>query len=259
MNKIFKIIKMIFNFIIFGLVLSFVFVVCLQRFSNNEISFLDYRIFTVISGSMDPKYSIGDVLLAKEVKPWDIEVGDEVSYLGDKGQFNNKVVTHDVVRVLKCTNIGDVIGTASDDNIGISYLSESDKKTCISVYGELNNKYIFETKGVANLTSDPLVKEDQLYGKIVRKNYVLTFVYGLVSKPTGMLLFVIVPLFYIIGSEFLSFLLEKEEERREKSVKNEEKNIEEVSEEKENIKKDKKSSNEKIKKNNNKKKDNLKK
>ena len=32
----------------------------------------------------------------------------------------------------------------------------------------------------------------------------------------GMFFCVIIPLFYIIGSEFLSFLLDKEEDRREK-------------------------------------------
>ena len=44
----------------------------------------------------------------------------------------------------------------------------------------------------------------------------LTFIYKLVAKPTGMLIFVIIPLFYVIGSEFLGFLLDREEERRAK-------------------------------------------
>ena len=43
----------------------FVLVVCMQRFSNNELSFLNYRMFTVVSGSMIPKYNIGDVVTYK--------------------------------------------------------------------------------------------------------------------------------------------------------------------------------------------------
>ena len=54
MKSIFKYLKPILNIVITIFVLSFVLVVCMQRFSNNEISFLDYRIFTVISGMRLP-------------------------------------------------------------------------------------------------------------------------------------------------------------------------------------------------------------
>ena len=117
MKKIFKYIKAIINVFVVVFVLSFVLVVCMQRFSNNELSFLNYRMFTVVSGSMIPKYEIGDVLLAKETKPEKIERGDAVSYLGTKGQFKDKVVTHEVIEI------------------------EVDE----------NGKYWFYTKGVANL------------------------------------------------------------------------------------------------------------
>ena len=79
-----------------------------------------------------------------------------------------------------------------------------------------NGKYWFYTKGVANLSVDPVVGEDQIYGVIVGEMKLLTFIYRLVDKPTGMFIFVIIPLFYVIGSEFLGFLLDREEERRAK-------------------------------------------
>ena len=182
MKKIFKYVKTVFNVFVVIFILAFVLVVCMQRFSNNELSFLNYRMFTVVSGSMVPKYEIGDVLLAKEIKPEKIERGDAVSYLGNKGQFKDKVVTHEVIEI------------------------EVDE----------NGKYWFYTKGVANLSVDPIVGEDQIYGVIVGKMNLLTFVYKLIAKPTGMLIFVIIPLFYVIGSEFLGFLLDREEERRAK-------------------------------------------
>ena len=69
LKKIFRIIKGIFNFIIVLFVLAFVFIVCLQRFSDNKFSFMSYRMFTVVTGSMEPKYNIGDVLIAKETEP----------------------------------------------------------------------------------------------------------------------------------------------------------------------------------------------
>ena len=185
MKKAFKYIKQIINVVIIIFVVSFAIVVCLQRFSNNEIAFMNYRLFTVVSGSMKPKYDIGDVLLAKEVDPSKIKNGDDISYLGEVGNFKDKVVTHQVIKIEK----------------------------------DENGKYLFHTKGIANLTEDPVVKEEQVYGKIVHEAKLLSFVYGLVAKPAGMFIFVIVPVFYIIGSEFLSFLLEQDEKKRNKSKK----------------------------------------
>ena len=186
MKNVFKYVKTIVNILVVTFVLMFVLVVALQRFSNNEISFLNYRLFTVVSGSMEPKYSIGDVLLAKSVDVKDIEVGDAISYLGNSGQLKNKVITHEVIEI-------------EIDNEG---------------------KYLFHTKGLANVAEDPIVKEEQVYGVIVHEAKILSLIYALVAKPLGMLLFVIIPLFYVIGSEFLSFLLDREEERREKNHKN---------------------------------------
>lgn len=185
MKNALKYVKKIVNVVLIIVVVAFAIVVCLQRFSNNEIAFLNYRLFTVVSGSMAPKYEIGDVLLAKEVEPSKIKKGDDISYLGAVGNFKNKVVTHQVIEIKK------------DDN----------------------GKYLFHTKGIANLTEDPIVKEEQVYGKIVYEAKLLSLVYSIVAKPTGMFVFVIIPVFYIIGSEFLSFLLEKDEEKRNKTKK----------------------------------------
>ena len=100
-NKVFKIGSIIFKIIIFIAMIGFVLSVCLQRFSNNKLSIFNFRMFTVISGSMEPKYKIGDVLIAKEIKPEKIKVGDTISYLGNVNSFKDKVVTHQVVGIEK--------------------------------------------------------------------------------------------------------------------------------------------------------------
>lgn len=183
LKKIFNIIKGIINTIIVLIVISFVLMVCLQRFSNNRVSFLNYRMFTVITGSMEPKYNIGDVLIAKETKPSDIRVGDAISYLAEKGEVKNNVVTHEVVNITK----------------------------------DENGKYLFHSKGIANLIEDPIVHEDQLYGVVVYKTRLLSLVRKIISTDTGMLLLVIIPVIYIVVSEMIAVLIEKEEKRREKS------------------------------------------
>ena len=178
-----KILKVILNIIkgIIGIALAgFAIVVFLQRFSNNRLSFFNYRMFTVISGSMEPRYMIGDVLISKEVEPSTIKVGDTISYLGKRGDFKDKVITHEVVSIEK----------------------------------DSNDKYIFHTKGLTNIVEDPLVGEDQLYGVVKGKSFVLSIIYKIVGTKIGFYLFIIIPLLYIVGSEIVMTLLDKEEERR---------------------------------------------
>ena len=179
MKKAFKILKIVFNTIITTFVILFLLMVCLQRFSNNEVSFFNYRMFTVASGSMAPQYNVGDVLIAKETAPENVKVGDSLTYLGSSGSFTGKVVTHEVTRIVKA-----------------------------------DGKYIFHTKGKANLIEDPPVHEEQVYGVIVWNPKILSFIYKIVGTKYGLFVFVVLPIFYIIGSEMLTAMLENEAKRR---------------------------------------------
>ena len=57
---------------------------------------LGYRVFNVISGSMEPKYSVGDLIYVKEVDPKDIKVGDAITFILNEDLV---VATHRVVRI----------------------------------------------------------------------------------------------------------------------------------------------------------------
>ena len=57
---------------------------------------LGYRVFNVISGSMEPKYSVGDLIYVKEVDPKDIKVGDAITFVLNEDLV---VATHRVVRI----------------------------------------------------------------------------------------------------------------------------------------------------------------
>ena len=182
LKKIFRIIKSIINIVIVLFVIAFVLIVCLQRFSDNKFSFLSYRMFTVVTGSMEPKYKIGDVLIAKEKAPDEIKIGDAISYLATKGSIKDKVVTHEVVDITK----------------------------------DENGDYLFHTKGLVNLVEDPVVSANQLYGVVIYKSKILSFIHKIIGTSMGMFLFVIVPILYIIISEMITMLIEKEEKRRNK-------------------------------------------
>ncbi len=181
-NKVVKIIAGIIKGIFMLMIILFIFMVCLQKFSKNEISLFNFRIFTVISGSMEPKYKIGDVLISVETDPKDIKVGDVVSYHGEKRDVKGKIVTHQVINI------------EQDDS----------------------GKYYFHTKGICEscLVEDPVVSENQLYGVVKYKVKSLSFIYKVVGTNVGLFVFIILPLLYIIGSEFIYSLIEKEEEKR---------------------------------------------
>ena len=173
-----RIFKVLFTIII----IAFILIVYLQRFSDNKISFFNYRMFTVVSSSMDPMYKIGDVLLAKKTGFEDIKVGDSISYMGEKGDVKNKIVTHQVIKIEK---------------------SEE-------------GKFLFRTKGIGNLIEDPIVNENQVYGKVVYKTIILSTIYRIVSTNLGFYLCIVVPLIVIIGYEIFSTMMEKEDKKRKK-------------------------------------------
>ena len=59
---------------------------------------LGYRVFTVISGSMEPVYSVGDLIYVKEVDPNTVKVGDDITFVVNQDLV---VATHRVIEIDK--------------------------------------------------------------------------------------------------------------------------------------------------------------
>ena len=66
-SKIFKIIYGTFKGTIITVLVLYVSFLAFQRFSDNG-SIGGYRMFTIVTGSMEPEYTIGDVILVEETK-----------------------------------------------------------------------------------------------------------------------------------------------------------------------------------------------
>ncbi len=146
-NKILKRLYAFVKVIITIFLLMVLFIVVLQRFSNNNITIGGIRIFCVISRSMSPQYEIGDILITKKVPAQSLEVDDVVTYVGNKNDFEGVVITHKIIS--KTTRDG---------------------------------KYYFITKGIANETSDPEISYDQIYGKVVYKSFFVSAISRLMSN-----------------------------------------------------------------------------
>lgn len=183
-NKFFKVLFTIIKIIVWVFILCVVAIVLVQRIFDNKISIGDYRMFTIVTGSMKPEYDIYDVVIVKNSELDDIEVGDDVTYLGAEGSFNDKIVTHRVIDI--------------DKNDG---------------------EYTFTTKGTANDVADPLVKGNQIYGKVIYKPALLSFLSHILNNSYGFYFLIFVPIAFLIFLEILDHIKNKEEEDEEGSDK----------------------------------------
>lgn len=176
-NKALKIIGNILYILLFIVVILMLIVVILQRASNNTISLGGYRIFTVATGSMVPKYEVSDVLVAKEIDPSEIKVGDDIVYLGKEGSFKDKVVTHQVISI-----------------------------------EEENGNYKIITKGIANIEQDPEITQDQVFGKIVYKVKTLSFIGKMISNIYIFYFVIFIPIALIIFKQIKNIASAHEED-----------------------------------------------
>ncbi len=140
-NKVIRVLLNIIKSILYVIVVAILLVIIVQKVSNNNVAIGGIRIFTIVTGSMEPVYNIGDILVSAKTDPANIKVGDNVTYLGSKGDLKDLIITHQIVNV------------SHDDN-----------------------GYHFVTKGVNNEIADPGIDANQIYGKVIYKTILLSFV-----------------------------------------------------------------------------------
>ena len=164
-NKVLKFIGNVLYTLMFILVVLLLVVVIMQRVSNNTITLGGFRMFTVATGSMIPVYDVGDILISKEIKPGKIKPGDDIVYLGKKGTFAGKIVTHRVNSIEK----------------------------------QEDGNYKIITQGVANNVADPEIDQTQVLGKVMCEIGILSFMqkmmknvyvfYFVIFIPVGILVY----------------------------------------------------------------------
>ena len=174
-----SIIYKIIRSILYAFVALLLIVIIVQRVSNNNLSIGGFRVFMIVSESMKGEYEIGDILVSKYVSEDKIHVGDNVTYLGEEQEMKGLIITHKVVRKYK-----------------------QDGKT------------IFVTKGLINEVEDPEITYEQIYGKVIYKTFVLSFIARMMNnKLTYYILFVAIAI--IMSIEITSAIFEARREEKE--------------------------------------------
>ena len=188
-NTLLKIIGKILYILLFILVILMLVIVILQRATDNSVALGGYRIFTVATGSMVPVYEVGDILIAKEIKPEEIKVYDDLVYKGKEGSFKDKVVTHRVLSIQ-----------------------------------EENGTYKIITKGVANTEQDPEITQEQVYGKVIYQVKSLSFISKMISNIYVFYFLIFVPIAFIIFKQIKNIVesYKDDEDEEEDEDENEE-------------------------------------
>ena len=200
-KKILKIVFKILYQILIIMCVLLIAIIVFQKITDSNRSIGGYRIFRVITGSMEPEYDIGQVVISKQIDPNDINVGDDIVYLGTYGEYNGKIIMHEVVAIDK------------DEN------------------GNLN----FHAKGLhSSSVEDPQIKPHQIYGIVKFKSGLLTILYKLATSIYSAFIIVTILVlnvfisFKFSGSNVIQQLEEQydEEEYDEEYIEDDEQEIE---------------------------------
>lgn len=136
-------------------------------FQNKNI--LGYHTYVIASNSMYPVLKYGDVVLVKEIDFNTINKGDIITYYGKEGEVKDKIITHEVIDILK-----------------------------------ENDTTVLKTKGRANTGVDPYVYKDQVYGKFVYRFTLLSLLSKIIRDKIGFVICILIPFSILFILEFIS-------------------------------------------------------
>ena len=183
MKILFKIIKGIITIFLLAVLILVIF----QKFTGNRLTIGNVYIFQVASESMIPEYKIGDVIVVKKTPCDNINIGDDVTYYGQKSDFKNLIITHRVID--------------KENREGTDY---------------------FITKGLANNVEDPEIACSDIYGKVFYKTVLFSFI-GRLMTNIVVYYFLCISVFVCFAYEVITSFFVKDEDDDDSSDEDEEK------------------------------------
>ena len=131
------------------------------RFSGVTLEVGKFRMFMIITGSMEPKYKVGDFVIISKINPDNLNEGDIIAFISQDGETNGEVIIHRVCSI--------------------------------------RENHTFTTRGDANPTEDSYtVEESQILGKVTNHLSLLGSINRIFLKTWVFLTFIATPLGVII-------------------------------------------------------------
>lgn len=178
---------------LFGL---FIFVTVLNASAGKVPSVFGYSFLQVQTGSMEPEYPVGSIVIAKKTDTKELKTGDVISFYSTDKEISQKVVTHRITEI-------------SSNMKGVP---------------------TFTTKGDANNIEDrESVSSIMVIGKVVYSiGTVGGSVISVLKNPNVIFFFIVLPLIFITFGEAVNLVTmivnskeEKKEEENERPEKTE--------------------------------------
>lgn len=140
-----------------------------QKFIFKSNGILGYSVYVIVTDSMSPDLEVGDIIIDKKVDSSTIKVNDIITYIGMESDYKDKIITHKVKNII-----------------------------------EEDGKLIFYTKGTVNNTVDPAVYEEQIYGKLIYKFKIVSFISKIVRSKYGFVFIIFIPLVLLSVKELIN-------------------------------------------------------
>lgn len=159
-------------------------IVAYQKIGNHNVKVGDYRVITVMSKTMEPSYKKGDIVIIKSVDQSELIKGDDIAYLSGGLKKNAKLMFE---------RINDVV-----------------------VYEDGNVEFI--TSGIKTPSNETTVKEDQIYGKLIYKTYLISTLGRFASKPITYVILVVIPVVLFVIFKLRNLLSNFKQNKKEKKL-----------------------------------------
>lgn len=167
MKKVMKVISGILFCLLFVITTFFVG----MKFLGEDPSVFGYSMYYILTGSMEPQISAGDIIISETVTPEELVVGDVITYKGEVGDVKGKMITHEIIDIT-----------------------------------EENGEVSFITKGCANIIEDPPVYSHQIVSKMTVKLPFVGKIFSVINSKWGFFIIIIVPLAVLLIHEVVSLV-----------------------------------------------------
>ena len=161
---------------IFALIICFSLFVVSLRFLGETPDIFGYSFYYVLTESMEPEIMAGELILCESVEPEELQVGDIITYSGESGSLQGKIITHKIVDI---------------------------------------KDGVFTTQGVANDIPDPPVSASQILSKYVVTIPFAGILFSLINSKFGFIFIVVIPLIILIVNELTVIVKAFKEDKEE--------------------------------------------
>lgn len=159
--------------ILIGLLIFTMVMVLVMKISGKNPSIFGLNLYYIATPSMEPSLKVGDIIVSKNVKDVSkLEVHDVITYKGEVGSYNGKLITHELIKII-----------------------------------EEDGKYTFITKGTKEgATVDPEVSEDQVLSVMLFEVPLLGKLITLLNNKIVFFVFIIIPLAIMLVYEVANLM-----------------------------------------------------